>query len=104
MSPPYYSFLNVSDFDAPNIGPGIAPSENNVVVELDEAEEVRSIGKNVAIVTPTKPAAGYQSPDITVNEDNLTGSGTVDPEILASQGIIGYYLQTYQSSQNIQFG
>ena len=83
----YYYGLVAYDYGAPNIGPGIAPSENNVVVELDEAEEVRSIGKNVAIVTPTKPAAGYQSPDITVNEDNLTGSGTVDPEILAQASI-----------------
>jgi len=83
----YYYGLVAYDYGAPNIGPGIAPSENNVVVELDEAEEVRSIGKNVAIVTPTKPAAGYQSPDITINEDNLTGSGTVDPEILAQASI-----------------
>tara|TARA_B100000131_G_scaffold305093_1_gene330724 strand:+ start:64 stop:1914 length:1851 start_codon:yes stop_codon:yes gene_type:complete len=83
----YYYGLVAYDYGAPNIGPGIAPSENNVVVELDEAEEVRSIGKNVAIVTPTKPAAGYQSPDITINEDNLTGSGMVEPEILAQASI-----------------
>ena len=38
--------------------------------------------KNVAIVT-NKTSTGYQSPDITINEDNLTGSGMVEPEILA---------------------
>jgi len=83
----YYYGLVAYDYGAPNIGPGIAPSENNVVVELNEAEEVRSIGKNVAIVTPTKPAAGYQSPDITINESNLSGGGTVEPALLAQASI-----------------
>ena len=63
----YYYGLVAYDYGAPNIGPGIAPSENNVVIELDEAED-RSIGKNVAIVTPTKPAAGYRSPELTVGK------------------------------------
>ena len=84
----YYYGLVAYDYGAPNIGPGIAPSENNVVVELDEAEEVRSIGKNVAIVTPTKPAAGYLSPDITINESNLPGGGEIVPAILAQASII----------------
>ena len=83
----YYYGLVAYDYGAPNIGPGIAPSENNVVVELNEAEEVRSIGKNVAIVTPTKPAAGYQSPDLTINEDNLSGGGMIEPAILAQASI-----------------
>ena len=84
----YYYGLVAYDYGAPNIGPGIAPSENNVVVELDEAEEVRSIGKNVAIVTPTKPAAGYLSPDITINESNLPGGGEIVPAILAQASIV----------------
>ena len=84
----YYYGLVAYDYGAPNIGPGIAPSENNVVVELDEAEEVRSIGKNVAIVTPTKPAAGYLSPDITINESNLPGGGEIVPTILAQASIV----------------
>ena len=83
----YYYGLVAYDYGAPNIGPGIAPSENNVVVELNEAEEVRSIGKIVAIVTPTKPAAGYQSPDITIDSDNLNGGGKVEPAILAQASI-----------------
>ena len=73
----YYYGLVAYDYGAPNIGPGIAPSENNVVIELDEAEDVRSIGKNVAIVTPTKPAAGYRAPELTVDENNLTGGSTI---------------------------
>jgi hypothetical protein len=75
------------DYGAPHIGPGISPSENNLVVELDEAEEVRSIGKNVAIVTPFKPAAGYKQPDITIDESNLPGGGKIVPTILARSSI-----------------
>ena len=84
----YYYGLVAYDYGAPNIGPGIAPSENNVVVELDEAEEVRSIGKNVAIVTPTKPAAGYRSPDVSILIDNIGGGGTVTPSILAQGSLV----------------
>lgn len=83
----YYYGLAAYDFGAPNIGPGIAPSENNIIVELDEAEEVRSIGKNVAIVTPFKPAAGYQPPEITIIEDNVTAGATVMPQILAQASL-----------------
>ena len=84
----YYYGLVAYDYGAPNIGPGIAPSENNVVVELDEAEEVRSIGKNVAIVTPTKPGAGYRSPDVSILIDNIGGGGTVTPSILAQGSLV----------------
>ena len=83
----YYYGLVAYDYGAPHIGPGISPSENNVVVELNEAEEVRSIGKNVAIVTPFKPAAGYKQPDITLDESNLSGGGKVIPTILARSSI-----------------
>ena len=83
----YYYGLVAYDYGAPHIGPGISPSENNVVVELDEAEAVRSIGKNVAIVVPTKPAAGYQSPNITINNSILNGGGTVKPDILAQASL-----------------
>ena len=83
----YYYGLVAYDYGAPHIGPGISPSENNVVVELDEAEEVRSIGKNVAIVIPFKPAAGYKQPDITLDESNLSGGGKVVPTILARSSI-----------------
>jgi len=83
----YYYGLVAYDYGAPHIGPGISPSENNVVVELDEAEEVRSIGKNVAIVTPFKPAAGYVAPDITIDDSNLSGGGEIEPSILAQSSI-----------------
>ena len=54
----YYYAIVAYDFGAPNIGPGISPSENNTVIELDEYENIRSIGKNIAIVTPQQSAAG----------------------------------------------
>jgi hypothetical protein len=107
----YYYGLVAYDYGAPNIGPGIAPSENNVVIELDEAEDVRSIGKNVAIVTPTKPAAGYRSPELTVDENNLTGGGTIEPMILAQSSLtsnnqysVVFGVDTIDTIPNYEYG
>ena len=44
--------------------------------------------KNVAIVTPTKPAAGYRSPDVSILIDNIGGGGTVTPSILAQGSLV----------------
>jgi len=80
----YYYAVVAYDYGAPDIGPGISPSENNVVIQLDEAENVESIGKNVAIVTPHQPAAGFVPPEISTEENpDLIGTGTVQPEIFA---------------------
>ena len=80
----YYYAVVAYDFGAPDIGPGISPSENNIVIELDEAENVRSIGKNVAIVTPHQPSAGFVPPEIITSEnENILGTGTVTPLIRA---------------------
>jgi len=79
----YYYAVVAYDYGAPNIEPGIAPSENNAVIELDEAEEVRSIGKNVAVVVPHQPAAGYIPPEIEMDQADLLGSGSVTPIIRA---------------------
>ena len=79
----YYYAVIAYDYGAPNIGPGISPSENNVVIELDEAEEIRSIGKNVAVVVPHQPAAGYIAPFVETEESVLLGSGSVTPMIRA---------------------
>ena len=107
----YYYGLVAYDYGAPNIGPGIAPSENNVVIELDEAEDVRSIGKNVAIVTPTKPAAGYRAPELTVDENNLTGGGTIEPMILAQSSLtsnnqysVVFGVDTIDTIPNYEYG
>lgn len=83
----YYYGIVAYDYGAPNIGPGIAPSENNIVIELDEAEEVRAIGKNVQIVTPHQQAAGYLPPSINQNQEQIFGIGTITPEILATKSL-----------------
>ena len=81
----YYYAIVAYDYGAPDIGPGISPSENNVVIELDEAEGIRSIGKNVAIVVPHQPAAGYVPPEIQVEiNEQLFGTGIINPQIIAS--------------------
>jgi len=84
----YYYALIAYDYGAPDIGPGIAPSENSIYIDLDESENVRSIGPNVQIVTPHQTAAGYISPDLQNDENNITfGAGTVEPEILAQASL-----------------
>ena len=91
----YYYAVVAYDYGAPHIGPGIAPSENNTVIELNEAEEVRSIGKNVAIVIPHQRAAGYVHPKVETEDNDHLGSGTVTP-LIRAQGSLktghDYYL------------
>jgi hypothetical protein len=81
----YYYAVVAYDYGAPDIGPGISPSENNAVIELNEAEGIRSIGKNVAIVVPHQPAAGYIPPEIEMDQADLLGSGSITP-IIRAQG------------------
>ena len=79
----YYYAVVAYDYGAPDIGPGISPSENNAIIELDEYENIRSIGKNVAIVVPRQPAAGYIPPTVEMEETDLLGSGSINPVIRA---------------------
>jgi hypothetical protein len=83
----YYYAIVAYDFGAPNIGPGIAPSENNYVIDLNESEEVRSYGKNVQIVTPFPAAAGHVPPEIDQNAGTTLGEGRITPEILADKSL-----------------
>jgi len=84
----YYYAITAYDYGAPNIGPGIAPSENNIIIELDEAEEIRNISKNVRIVTPHQMAAGYVSEEIhMLPNQKVIGTGSVVPEILAKASL-----------------
>ena len=77
----YYYAIVAYDYGAPHIGRGIAPSENNIVIELDESEEIVRMGQNVAVVTPYQKAAGYQDPSITIENTNTIGNGKVIPNI-----------------------
>jgi hypothetical protein len=84
----YYYAIVAYDYGAPHIGPGISPSENNIIIELDETEEIRNKTKNVQIVTPHQRAAGYVPDDIQMDLDNdIIGTGTVVPEILAKNSL-----------------
>lgn len=78
----YYYALVAYDYGVEDLR--ISPSENNIVLELDENEDVRFFGQNVAIVTPHQKAAGYMPPNIEIIEDQINlGMGSVTPEILS---------------------
>jgi hypothetical protein len=79
----YYYAIVAYDYGAPDIGPGIAPSENNTVIDIDEFDNIRGAGKNVAIVTPKTNAAGYVDPTISIDslKNNILGTGIIEPNI-----------------------
>jgi len=80
----YYYALVAYDYGAPNIGPGISPSENSIIIELNEDEEVRAVSRNVQVVTPHQKAAGYIPPELgDVVDHSPFGSPTVAPDVLA---------------------
>ena len=79
----YYYAIVAYDYGAPDIGPGIAPSENNTVIDIDEFDNIRGIGKNIAIVTPRANAAGYVDPTISIDSlnNNILGTGKIEPNL-----------------------
>lgn len=84
----YYYAIVAYDYGDPEIGGGIAPSENNIVIDLDESDRVRSIGQNVAIVIPRTQASGYTEPSVSdVQDDNIVGQGAFRSEILAENSL-----------------
>jgi hypothetical protein len=78
----YYYALVAYDYGAPFIGNGISPTENNITLELDEAEEVIRTGKNIAIIVPHHMAAGYQNPALQSEETAPVGNTQVIPQVL----------------------
>ena len=77
--------------------PGIAPSENNMVIELDEFEEIRSISKNVAIVTPRTTASGYTPHSIEILANSIKAtSGSVTPEIYSKNALQENHVYTFK--------
>jgi hypothetical protein len=78
----YYYALVAYDYGVESMG--ISPSENNIVLELDESEDVRFYGQNVQIVTPHQKAVGYTPPSIEIiNDDVKYGTGILTAEILS---------------------
>ena len=77
----YYYAIVSYDYGAPDIGPGISPSESTTIIDIDEYDNIRGIGKNVAIVTPRTDGAGYQEPEIildTLNNNLMKGTGEIN--------------------------
>jgi hypothetical protein len=73
----YYYGLAAYDYGIPDIGDGITPSENNLLLELDEYDNIRNLGINVKVVTPHQLATGYVSPNITLlgdSKNNIHGT------------------------------
>ena len=83
----YYYAIVAYDYGAPDIGPGISPSENNTVIDIDEYDNIRGIGINVAIVVPRSDAAGYSDPDITLDSLNskMLGTGSISPSVVSRE-------------------
>jgi len=122
----YYYAIVAYDYGAASAGsrlagkiivldPGISPSENNVVIDLEEGSEiVRSYGKNVQIVTPHVMAAGYVPPSIDTDEDAnaaVLGSGNIEPEVLSSGALkqghtykVTFALDTLHTVSNYDHG
>lgn len=69
-------------------GEGISPAESPFVIELDETEEIARQSINVAAVTPRVQSAGYTTRSSTeVNAENVIGSGTIIPEVVAKDAV-----------------
>ena len=83
----YYYAIVAYDYGAPDIGPGISPSENNTVIDIDEYDNIRGIGINVAIVVPRSKAAGYLNPKIKMDSLNnqLYGTGLIIPHVVSPE-------------------
>ena len=83
----YYYAIVAYDYGAPDIGPGISPSENNTVIDIDEYDNIRGIGINVAIVIPRSDAAGYSDPEIILDSLNnrMLGTGMLTPQVVSRE-------------------
>jgi hypothetical protein len=79
----YYYAITAYDYGIPGVETSIAPSENNIVVDLDENEEIVALGSNVLAVTPNQRAAGYTPPAIrfAANTSSLVGGALVLPSV-----------------------
>ena len=78
----YYYAIVAYDYGAPNIGPGISPSENNTVIDIDEYDNIRGIGTNAAIIQGLR--SSISDPEIILDSLNSKMIGT---ETLIPNGI-----------------
>ncbi|MBN1464781.1 hypothetical protein JXA02_03395, partial [candidate division KSB1 bacterium] len=95
----YYYGIVAYDYgiDEETAPPGIAPSENNLVIELDEYEQIRHIGKNVQIVTPRAVAPGYSPHSLEILASSIKNtSGSVTAEIFAKNTLKNNHIYTFK--------
>jgi len=83
----YYYAIVAYNYGMPETGGGkfsvsIPPAENNTIIDLDEAGNIRSVGANVQIVVPHQPSAGYVPANIKLSDPaNVQSKGTVRPAV-----------------------
>jgi hypothetical protein len=88
----YYYALVAYDYGIAEFGiekATVPPSENEAVIELDEAEEIRFVGKNVKVVTPHQPAVGYAGPSFPLEggAEVVRRSGAIEPVVFSGSGL-----------------
>lgn len=67
---------------------GIAPSQNNIIIELNEFEEITFTGINVAVVTPGPRAIGEKTvSNFELKSQNNLGSGYIEPKVASLNAI-----------------
>jgi hypothetical protein len=80
----YYYALVAYDYgiaDSGRLGVNITPTENEIVIDLDENENINFTGINVQAVAPSSEAIGFES-GITVNDPgNLQSDAVITPII-----------------------
>ena len=85
----YYYGLAAYDYGIKGLEVAIMPAENNIVIDLDEAEEIRFTGQNVVVVTPESKAAGYMAPEIdATGMQQIPARGTVFAELLDHHAVV----------------
>ncbi|MCA9742445.1 hypothetical protein KC734_12945 [candidate division KSB1 bacterium] len=108
----YYYAVASYDYGAPDIEPGIAPSESPIIIDLDEDENIRGFSKNVAIVTPRTEAPGYTPPSVETDSTGvLFGSPRIVPEVLSKNSLkvdhtyeVRFAVDTLSTVRDIDFG
>ncbi|MEX2604217.1 MAG: hypothetical protein WD361_08430, partial [Gracilimonas sp.] len=66
---------------------GISPSTTSSIIKNDVAGNI-SIDVNTGVATPRAPAAGYIAPEVEIQEENLTGTGTIGVDVLSPTAVI----------------
>jgi hypothetical protein len=81
----YYYALAAYNYGIPDfgkIGTNIPPSENNTSIDVDENGNISKIARNVQVVKPQQPAAGYVSPLISIIDPlNLSSDVRILPSV-----------------------